>query len=65
MGYINGNKILPEELINRIQDYIEGECIYIPKSKKHCKAWGEEAMPGLNWIVETVISMRDIFPERP
>lgn len=41
MGYINGNKILPEELINRIQDYIEGECIYIPKSKKHCKAWGE------------------------
>lgn len=41
MGYINGNKILPKELICRIQEYIEGECIYIPKSKDNCKSWGE------------------------
>lgn len=41
MGYISGRKILPEELITLIQQYVEGECVYIPKAKENCKAWGE------------------------
>lgn len=41
MSYINATKLLPEDVVERIQDYIEGEYIYIPKKKANKKAWGE------------------------
>ena len=31
MGYINANVILPIELINEIQKYVQGVNLYIPK----------------------------------
>lgn len=31
MGYINANNILPVELINEIQKYVQGVNLYIPK----------------------------------
>lgn len=31
MGYINANVILPKELINEIQKYVQGVNLYIPK----------------------------------
>lgn len=31
MGYINANDILPMELINEIQRYVQGVNLYIPK----------------------------------
>ncbi len=31
MGYINANDILPMELINEIQKYVQGVNLYIPK----------------------------------
>lgn len=41
MGYVSASKVLPEELIEQIQRYAEGQTIYIPKSRnKRCK-WGE------------------------
>ena len=41
MGYICAAKILPEGLIEEIQEYVNGQIIYIPKIKsKRCK-WGE------------------------
>jgi Mor family transcriptional regulator len=41
MGYVHALEILPEELIEKIQDYVDGQVIYIPKIKsKNCK-WGE------------------------
>lgn len=31
MGYIRAEKILPQEIIELIQQYVDGENIYIPK----------------------------------
>ena len=42
MGYIHALEILPEGLIEKIQGYVDGQVIYIPKIKsKRCK-WGEK-----------------------
>lgn len=42
MGYVHALEILPEELIEKIQEYVDGQVIYIPKIKsKRCK-WGEK-----------------------
>lgn len=42
MGYIHALEILPEALIKEIQEYVDGQVIYIPKIKsKRCK-WGEK-----------------------
>jgi hypothetical protein len=41
MSYIKATDVLPKELLLSIQDYIEGEYIYIPKIECHRKAWGE------------------------
>ena len=42
MGYIHALEILPERLIEEIQEYIDGQVIYIPKiESKKCK-WGEK-----------------------
>lgn len=37
MGYINANDILPMELINEIQKYVQGVNLYIPKIHKKKK----------------------------
>ncbi len=43
MKYIKAQKVLPEELIKLIQNYVDGEFIYIPcRDGKH-KAWGEKS----------------------
>jgi len=42
MGYVHALEILPEGLIEEIQEYVDGQAIYIPKIKsKRCK-WGEK-----------------------
>lgn len=42
MGYVHALEILPEALIKEIQEYVDGQVIYIPKIKsKRCK-WGEK-----------------------
>lgn len=42
MGYVRALEILPEGLIEKIQEYVDGQVIYIPKVKsKRCK-WGEK-----------------------
>lgn len=40
MSYIKANNILPDELVELIQEYIDGEYIYIPKKEANKKAWG-------------------------
>lgn len=41
MGYLHALEILPEALVEQIQEYVDGQVIYIPKTKsKRCK-WGE------------------------
>ncbi|QSX05715.1 hypothetical protein JYG23_13775 [Sedimentibacter sp. zth1] len=41
MSYIKAVEVLPEELLDLIQKYVEGEYIYIPKKKCNRKLWGE------------------------
>ncbi|WP_409342246.1 CD3324 family protein [Paenibacillus sp. MBLB4367] len=41
MRYINANEILPIELIEKLQDFVQGEYIYIPAIKDQHKNWGE------------------------
>jgi Mor family transcriptional regulator len=41
MGYKNGKDILPANLLKQLQDYIQGEIIYIPKKDQVRAGWGE------------------------
>lgn len=41
MGYKRGTSILPTELIQQIQKYVDGEYIYIPRLSKNRKRWGD------------------------
>lgn len=40
MGYIRAEEILPIEVIELIQQYVDGENIYIPRRSAHRQAWG-------------------------
>lgn len=42
MAYKNGKKILPSHLLEAIQEYIDGEYIYIPRKSDSKKLWGED-----------------------
>ena len=41
MGYKRAEKILPQEIVALIQEYVDGENIYIPRKKDQRKEWGE------------------------
>lgn len=41
MSYIKATDVLPQELLDLIQKYVEGEYIYIPKKECNRKPWGE------------------------
>ncbi|MDD3613306.1 MAG: CD3324 family protein [Eubacteriales bacterium] len=41
MGYRNGKDVLPEKLLKELQNYIQGELIYIPKKDRARAGWGE------------------------
>ena len=40
MSYIRAENVLPKELIETIQQYVDGKAIYIPSKQK--KAWGSD-----------------------
>lgn len=40
MGYVRAEEILPSEVIELIQQYVDGETIYIPRKSAHRQAWG-------------------------
>ena len=41
MSYIKATDVLPEEVLDLIQKYVEGEYIYIPKKECNRKFWGQ------------------------
>lgn len=41
MSYIKGIDVLPQELLDLIQNYVDGEYIYIPRKECNRKLWGE------------------------
>ena len=38
MSYLRADRILPRELVEAIQQYVDGTSIYIPRKEKH--VWG-------------------------
>ena len=42
MNYVKAQSVLPEELLKLIQEYVDGEFIYIPRKSGEHKAWGEK-----------------------
>ncbi len=40
MGYIRAEEILPIEVIELIQQYVDGKNIYIPRRSANRQAWG-------------------------
>ena len=40
MGYIRAEEILPVEIIELIQKYVDGTNIYIPRKQEHRQEWG-------------------------
>lgn len=41
MGYRRAEEILPAEIIELIQQYVDGQNIYIPRKADSRKEWGE------------------------
>ena len=41
MKYLNANIVLPDFLVEELQNYVQGEYIYIPIKKGQHKQWGE------------------------
>lgn len=48
MKYINGQDFLPAELLDLLQDYVQGTYVYIPKREETKRRWGEQT----NYIME-------------
>lgn len=40
MGYKKANDVLPCDLLSTVQQYIDGEYIYIPRKEDKKQAWG-------------------------
>ena len=43
MKYTRAIDVLPNEIIEIIQEYIDGEYIYIPRKFENNKSWGEKS----------------------
>lgn len=41
MSYKKATHVLPEDLLQKVQEYIDGEYIYIPRISDNKKSWGE------------------------
>jgi len=39
--YKNGKDVLPPKLLKQVQQYIDGELLYIPKQNEQRASWGE------------------------
>lgn len=44
MGYRKAEEILPMDIIELIQRYVDGENIYIPRKENQRKEWGNKTM---------------------
>ena len=41
MSYVKAVDVLPDEILELIQNYVDGEYIYIPRKEDNKKSWGE------------------------
>lgn len=50
MSYKNGKEILPANLLNELQKYIQGDILYVPKKEEKRAGWGR--LNGTKEIIE-------------
>ncbi|WP_342549065.1 CD3324 family protein [Paenibacillus sp. FSL P2-0089] len=43
MKYVNADLVLPQQLLQEIQKYMQGGMLYIPKPEGQHKRWGESS----------------------
>lgn len=43
MKYSNAYNILPVDIVKIIQEYVDGEYLYIPRKEEEQKKWGEQS----------------------
>lgn len=43
MKYAKAQDVLPEEIIEIIQKYVDGKYLYVPRKNENHKAWGEQS----------------------
>lgn len=43
MKYLKAQNVLPEEIIAIIQEFIDGELVYIPRKTGEQRSWGEKS----------------------
>jgi DNA-binding NarL/FixJ family response regulator len=48
MGYTNATEVLPKTVLEAVQRYIDGQCVYIPRRDDRRKAWGERTQTRAN-----------------
>jgi len=41
VSYIKAELVLPKEVLELVQKYADGQCLYIPRKKENYKSWGE------------------------
>ncbi len=49
MSYIKADHVLPQEVLELIQEYVDGGYLYIPRKSDKRKSWGETTNSKL-WI---------------
>lgn len=53
MSYQKAELVLPQELLEIVQEYVQGQYLYIPKKAENYKEWGE------NTETRRQLSLRD------
>ena len=48
MGYTNATEVLPKNLLEAVQQFIDGKCVYIPRRDDRKMAWGERTQTRAN-----------------
>ena len=46
MRYVKAQDVLPKDLLKLIQEYVDGEYLYVPRKNGNQKSWGEKS--GIN-----------------
>lgn len=42
MRYVRAREVIPEKLLKQIQEYVDGEYLYIPRKEAEKRSWGEK-----------------------
>ncbi|NFO11078.1 hypothetical protein FDB29_08175 [Clostridium botulinum] len=43
MKYAKAQDVLPEEIVEVIQEYVDGKYLYVPRKNENHKVWGEKS----------------------